>query len=83
MSVRYLVFFACVAACILGHLAILVAVARRPARASEPGMPRPRRALEIFWAIVPAVVLALVVTATWDRVRDPAPSPPAVMKVAR
>lgn len=83
MSVRYLVFFACVAACIIGHLAILVAAARRPARANEPGVPRPRRALEIFWAIVPAVVLALVVTATWDRVRDPVPSPAEVMKVAR
>ena len=83
MSVRYLVFFACVAACVVGHLAILVAVARRPAGAGEPGVPRPRRGLEIFWAIVPAVVLALVVTATWERVRDTVPSPAEVMKVAR
>ncbi|HET9424442.1 MAG TPA: hypothetical protein VFO55_03650 [Gemmatimonadaceae bacterium] len=83
MSVRYLVFFACVAACVIGHAAILIAVARRPARAGEPGVPLPRRGLEIFWALVPAVVLALVFTATWDRVREPAPRPTEVMKVAR
>ena len=83
MPVRYWVFAACVAACAIGHVAILISMARRPATPTEPGVPRPRRGIEIFWAIVPAVALALVLTATWDRVRERPAEPPVIMKVAR
>ena len=83
MGVRGWVFVACVGACAIGHLAILLAVARRPAANLEPGVPRPRRALEILWAILPAIALAFVVTATWERVRDREAEPPVIMKVAR
>ena len=83
MSVHVLVFVACVVACAAGHLAILLAVARRPVASMEPGVPRPRRALEILWAVLPAIVLALVITATWERVRDRQAEPAEMMKVAR
>lgn len=83
MSVHVWVFVACVVACAVGHLAILLAVARRPAANMEPGVPRPRRALEILWAVLPAIALALVITATWERVRDRQAEPAEIMKVAR
>lgn len=86
MPVRSVVFFVCVAACVMAHAAILVAVARRPAgpaRTGEPGLPWPRRGLEIVWAIVPAVALALVLTATWERVRETPPEPPGITTGAR
>jgi hypothetical protein len=38
---------------------------------------------EIVWALIPALVLALVLTATWSRVRERAPEPDAVMKIAQ
>lgn len=81
MPVRYWIFAGCAAACAIGHLAIVVSVARRHAAAIEPGVPRPRRGIEIIWALVPALVLAWVLTATWDRVRE-RPEPPVIMKVA-
>ena len=83
MTVRYVVFVACVAAALLAHGAILLSVARRPALTADAGVPRPRRGLEILWALIPAVVLALVFTATWDRLRSEPAEPAAVMKVAR
>ncbi len=83
MLARHWVFAACVVACAIGHIAILVSVARRNAVVVEPGVPRPRRGVEIFWALVPAIVLALVLTATWDRMRERSSQPPEIMKVAR
>jgi heme/copper-type cytochrome/quinol oxidase subunit 2 len=83
MTVRYVVFVACVVACAVAHVAILAAVARRPARNADPGVPHPRRGIEIVWALLPALALALVVTATWERVREKPADPPVLMKVAR
>lgn len=83
MTVRSAVFFACVIACAIAHIAILASVARRPARKADPGVPQPRRGIEIVWALLPALALALVVTATWDRVREQPDEPPVLMKVAR
>jgi heme/copper-type cytochrome/quinol oxidase subunit 2 len=82
MTVRAAVFVACVAACVVAHIAILVSVSRRPARAADPGVPQPRRGVEILWALLPMIALALVLTATWARVRDHA-APEPVLEVAR
>ncbi len=79
---RYWVFAACALACAVGHLAIIASVSRRSPAPTEPGVPRPRRAVEILWALLPAVALALVLTATWDKVSKRA-EPPVIMKVAR
>jgi heme/copper-type cytochrome/quinol oxidase subunit 2 len=83
MPVRYWVFAACVAACAIGHVAIVLSMARRTTTPLEPGVPRPRRGAEIVWALLPAIALALVLTATWDRVREARAEPPVIMKVAR
>lgn len=83
MTGRYVVFFVCVVACAVAHVAILASAARRPGRNADPAVPQPRRGIEIVWALLPALVLALVVTATWERVRAKPAEPPVLMKVAR
>lgn len=85
MNVEVIVFAACVAACVMAHIAILRSVIRSRTTAADPGVPRPRLLVEVAWAIVPAVVLALVLTATWAKVRDGtnAPAPTLLMRVAR
>lgn len=83
MSAAVLVFVACAVCCILGHVAILHSVFRSSMPAA-PGVPRPKLFVEIVWALVPAVVLAFLLTATWARVRDHTTKKPAVMmKIAR
>ena len=79
MRVQYLVFALCALACVIAHVAI-IAAAVRPARVpSEPAVPRPNRAAEILWALVPAIALALILTATWSRVRENTRAPAAVL----
>lgn len=82
MPVRTVVFFACVVACAVAHIAILVSVARRAPGTAAPGVPAPRRGLEILWAVLPMLALALLLTATWDRMRQ-RDEPPASLRVAR
>ncbi len=83
MSLPYAVFAVAVVACAVAHGAILVSVVRRASTASSPDVPRPRLAVEIMWAVIPAIVLALVLAATWERVRD-RESPSGVLReVAR
>jgi hypothetical protein len=89
MPVKVVVFLACVVACAAAHLVILISVARRPPATADAAtalnVPRPRRGPEILWALLPAVALALVLTATWSRIRQQSAEhhPPAIMKVAR
>lgn len=85
MKVEVIVFAACVAACVVAHVAILRSVIRARATAPDPGVPRPRLLVEIAWALIPAIALAFVLTATWDRIheRDGAPAPSLLMRVAR
>lgn len=84
MRASSLAFAVAAALCLVGHLAILRSVIRARASASDPNVPRPRLGIEVFWAVLPAVILALVLTATWERVRDRDHARPhEVMKVAR
>lgn len=84
MSVAVFVFVACVACCVVAQAAILTSVVRRPPGTADPGVPRPKMFVEIVWALVPAVVLAFLLTATWVRVRDHTTQKPGVMmKVAQ
>jgi len=79
-----LVFVLCAACCVLGHVAILRSVVRGRATHADSGVPRPKLFVEIVWALVPAIVLAFLLTATWARVRDNAARKPGViMKVAQ
>jgi len=83
MSAAVIVFVLCVAACIAAHVAIIRSVVRsRAGIASENAMPRPNLFVEIVWALVPAIVLAFVLTATWAKIRE-RPAPPAIMRVAQ
>jgi hypothetical protein len=75
---------ACALCCVVGHVAILNSALRRPAAPQDAGVPRPRRFTEIVWALIPAIALALVLTATWTKVRlDAAPKPDVMLKSGR
>ena len=72
------IFWVAVACCVVAELFILrSAFAPRAARArgAEGTLPRVRRPVEVLWAILPAVALALVLAATW-RTLHPGSSEP-------
>lgn len=81
---RGAIFWVSVACCAVATLAIVRATI--VGGASGASTPR-RRAIEIAYAVVPAIALGLALAATWPRVRDagraitapvaPAPLPPA------
>jgi hypothetical protein len=78
------VFAVAAFASIVAHLVILTSVLRRVWRPVEPGVPRPRPLAEIAWALLPFLVLALVLTASWARVRDTASRKSVpVLRIAR
>ena len=84
MSAAVILFVLCTAACLVAHVAILRSVVRsRSAVASGAAGPRPNLIVEIVWALVPAVVLAFVLTATWAKIRERQASPPVIMRIAR
>ena len=67
------IFWVAVACCALAQLAILRSVfGAHPARGDRPAMPRVRRGMEAFWAVVPALGLALVLVLTWRAMHAPA-----------
>ena len=84
MSAAVVVFVVCVVACLVAHIAILRSVARaRAVVASGAQVPRPNLFVEIVWALVPAIVLAFVLTATWSKIRERPSPPPPIMRIAR
>jgi heme/copper-type cytochrome/quinol oxidase subunit 2 len=64
-----LVFILGAIACGAAHVAILAAVMRRRSAVIDRNVPRPRSALEIIWALVPAIAVAALLAATWHKVR--------------
>jgi len=83
VSAPVVVFVACVVACVVAHIAILLSTVRGQMTVAVGQMSRPRAAIEALWAMVPVLVLALVLTATWARVREQPRRAPEVMKVAQ
>ena len=85
MKAEVLVFSACVAACVIAHVAILRSVLRARTATADPAVPRPRLLVEVFWALLPAIALAFVLTATWARVQEHtgAPKPDLLMRIAQ
>jgi heme/copper-type cytochrome/quinol oxidase subunit 2 len=84
VRVVVVVFALCATCCVVGHVAILHSIIGRRSATVEPGVPRPKVFAEIIWALIPALALALVLTATWGRVRDhETPKPGVMMKVAQ
>ena len=70
MTAAVLVFMAATVACLIAHAAITISVIRRASTTVDPNVPRPKLLIEVIWALVPALVLAFVLTATWARVRE-------------
>ena len=72
------IFWIAVASCTVAQVAILRSIfntAPEGAPAAAPGAPRIHRAMEIVWAILPALALAAVLALTWramQRERHPA-----------
>jgi len=62
-SPREALFWIAVACCVLASAAILRATV------AAPGASRARRAIEVAYAVVPALMLAAVLGATWPRIR--------------
>lgn len=83
MDAPVVVFVVCTIACLVAHVAILLSTVRGRAAVDVATLPRSRAAVEALWALVPVVVLALVLTATWARVRERPVRVPEVMKVAQ
>ena len=86
MRAAVVVFVVCAVACAVAHIAILRSVVRTAAERTplEPGVPRPGFTSELIWAVLPLLVLALVLTATWAKVRSrPVPQPESILEVAR
>ena len=71
-------FWLSVACCALAQFFILRSVgAARRAAPPTAVVPRPRGAMELLWAVLPAIALAVVLVFTWRAVRahgSPAPS---------
>lgn len=69
-----LLFWIAVACCLVAQVAITRSTLRAPARSAElrPGVPRPRRSIEVAWTVLPAVALALVLVMTWRAIHQPA-----------
>ena len=82
-----LIFWLAVACCVVAQVAIVRAALKAPppgARGAEPGaeVPRPRRASEIAWTILPALGLAIVLFATWRAIHPSAAEPAAAVPPA-
>ena len=84
MSPVILVFAVAVAACAVAHVAIVASVVRRASTVNEMKVPRPNFVAEVVWALIPALALALVLTATWVKVRERAVQDSGeILKIAR
>jgi len=67
-------FWTAVACCVVAQAAIVRSSIISPAQAPSAGEPASvaRRALEVCWAVVPGIALALLFVATWHAMHGPA-----------
>lgn len=64
-------FWSCVACCLVAQGLIIRSVrGARHVPAPSAGMPRHRGTLELVWAVVPAVALAVLLAFTWRAIRQ-------------
>ena len=67
-------FWTSVACCLVAQLYIIRSVrGARYVPAPTAGLPRQRGLLELFWAVVPAIGLAVLLFFTWRAIREAAP----------
>jgi hypothetical protein len=63
------IFWVAAVLCVVAELAILrYAFAPPGDPGSQAGVPQSPRGLEMIWAIIPAVILAMLLAATWRAV---------------
>ena len=69
-------FWTSVACCVIAQLYIIRSV-RGARHVPEPSasMPRQRGGLELLWAILPAIGLAILMLFTWRAMQRPIPTP--------
>jgi heme/copper-type cytochrome/quinol oxidase subunit 2 len=74
-------FWSSVACCALAQFFILRSVReggrRHAPQPAGPSVPQPRGTLEMLWAVVPAVALAVLLMATWREMHEARPTPSA------
>lgn len=69
------IFWVGVVSCAVAQIAILRSVLRtRRARDGGPGVPQPRFAVEVAWAVIPAIALAMLLVATWRTMHPGSPA---------
>lgn len=67
-------FWTSVACCLVAQLFIIRSVrGARHVPSPTAGLPRHRALLELFWAVVPAVGLAVLLLFTWRAIQDTVP----------
>lgn len=68
-SLAETIFWAALVICVGAEVAILRSAFRpHPDTAESASLPHSERGLEMVWAIVPAIVLAILLAATWRAV---------------
>ena len=88
LSLSSLLFWSSAACCLIAQALIVRSVLRVQALPqSRPELPRSRSGVELFWALVPAVALAVLFFFTWRAIEQRAShehhSSVAAMDVAR
>lgn len=68
-------FWASVACCLVAQLLIVRSVIGTRSASPLAGLPRSRAAVELFWAVLPAIALAVLLFFTWRAVRANASAP--------
>ncbi|HEV7991578.1 MAG TPA: hypothetical protein VGP25_07115 [Gemmatimonadaceae bacterium] len=77
-------FWTSVACCLVAQLLILRSVlGARHLPPPGADVPRSRGAVEMLWALVPAVALAVLLVFTWRAMREHAAATPTVAELAR
>jgi heme/copper-type cytochrome/quinol oxidase subunit 2 len=68
-----ILFWIAVVCCVVAQVAIARSTLGARARGVEvrPGVPRPRRSIEIAWTVIPAIGLALALVLTWRAIHAP------------
>jgi heme/copper-type cytochrome/quinol oxidase subunit 2 len=77
-----LIFWSAAVCCIVAQVAVVRSAIRSPmAAALDANVTMPRRSTEVAWTIIPGIVLALLLVATWRAIHA-APTMPGMTDMA-
>ena len=84
MSPAAALFWISVVCCAIAQVLIVRSVLGMRAANADPGLPRSHRAVEVFWAVLPAVALGALLLFTWRAIElREAPRAPSRVDAAR